>query len=141
MTRGLQKEGKKEAVLLRGMDIIMCGEKMKKVMKIKAHFHKVIVAVKKEIRLVEWLFCFVFPSGVLFLFIPCNITSDSKLHHWIKSLLFLFLSWVCLDGFVCFGLAFCRCCCCWYGLFCWGLVRFDMLMFFFYVFFMKVSQS
>lgn len=39
------KEGKSQS----GMDIIMCREKM---MKTKAHFHKVMATVKKEKRLV-----------------------------------------------------------------------------------------
>lgn len=34
------------------MDIIMCGEEMKKMMETKAHFHKVMATVKKKIRLV-----------------------------------------------------------------------------------------
>jgi len=42
------KEGKSQS----GMNIIMCGEKMKKMMKTKAHFHKVMATVKKEKRLV-----------------------------------------------------------------------------------------
>jgi hypothetical protein len=42
------KEGKSQS----RMNIIMCGEKMKKRMKTKAHFHKVMATVKKEKRLV-----------------------------------------------------------------------------------------
>lgn len=42
----------KEAKSQSGMDIIMCGEEMKRMMKTKAYFHKVMATVKKEIRLV-----------------------------------------------------------------------------------------
>lgn len=63
MTRDLhntKKNGQKakKAESQSDMDIIMCVEEMKKMMKTKAHFHKVMATVKKEIRFVLMAFLF-----------------------------------------------------------------------------------